>query len=105
MVKILRIINERISNSFQIDSFEESLLAEAALRDVFDLFLIEIAFFGLGAVLACGSYGGENNKEFEEGCSPTGKSTTDGVYGLDVRDIGEDSMYGVDDVDEELWPS
>ena len=103
MVKNFGIINERLSNSFQrIDSVEESLLAEAAFRDVFDLFLTEVAFFGLGAVLACGSYGGENNKEFEEGCSPTGKSTADSVYGLDVRD--DDSTYGVDDVDE-LWPS
>jgi hypothetical protein len=93
VVKILQIINERISNSFQrIDSVEESLLAEAALRDVFDLFLTEVTFFGLGAVLAWGSYGGENNKEVEDGCSPTGKSTADGVCGLDVRDIGEDSI-------------
>lgn len=91
--QILRIINERISNSFRrIDSVDESLLAEAALRDVLDLFLTEVAFFGLGAVLACGSYGGENNNEFEEGCSPIGKSTEDGVCGLDVRDKGEDSI-------------
>jgi hypothetical protein len=102
----LRIRNERISNSFQrIDRVEESLLAEAALRDALDFFLTEVAFFVLGAVLACGSYGGENNKELEEGCSPIGKSTVDGVCGLDVREIGEESIYGVDDVDEELWPS
>ena len=98
-------INEKISNSFQsIDSVDESLLAEAALRDALDLFLTEVVFFGLGAVLACGSYG-ENNNEFEEGCSPTGKSIADDVCGLEVRDIGEERIYGVDDVDEELWPS
>lgn len=106
MLRILQVINERISNSFQrIDSVEESLLAEAALRDALDLFLTEVAFFALGAVLVCDSYGGENNNEFEEGCSPIGKSKVDGVCGLDVRDIGEESIYGVDDVDEELWPS
>lgn len=94
------------SNSFQrIDSVDESLLAEVALRDALDRFLTEVAFFGLGAVLACGSYGGENNNEFEEGCSPTGNSTAGNVCGLEVRDIGEDNIYGVDDVDDELWPS
>jgi hypothetical protein len=45
--------------------------------DALDLFLTEVAFFGLGAVLTCGSSGGENSKEFEEGCSPMGKSTAD----------------------------
>ena len=89
-------MNGRVSNSFQSrERVEESLLAEAALRDALDLFLRELAFFGLGARLACGSFGGENSNEFDEGCSPMGKSTAEEGHGLELKDRGAD-IYGVD---------
>ena len=72
------ITDERVSNSFKRrDSVEEILLAEAAFMDALVLFLTEVAFFGLGAALTWGSFGGENSNEFEEGCTLMGKSTVD----------------------------